>query len=486
MISINVVFVMAKLLRGHMQNNSKSVFLREQLAPALDQYLDVLTAGDLKGAVEIYERRLMPLEEHLLQNHRARISEALTLNYFNHDCNTSDVLECQEEMLDANVYLSGSSARGSIAAKAFILRRDLIEAFQLASLRLLNKHFLLWVEQSLADTFTAELEDGTKYQRPHVYGETYSLLELYSPQKSQADIAEAIDIVESVVNQFAAYSDYELPVNYPYALRRHVGTSLNKAMDRELHPSFYKFFGDGLSWGVMPLFRSTIQDRQFTAGKYADFHAYDKASLPIPTLKVAGEIAALKKQSNNQHLPNHPVGFCCYALAKQACLNDLQLIDKDANFVARSVCAYIAVSGQIHNQPASDVRNALEPVLAIRKDFKGSHAAAIIATSLAYYPESNLTTQLIHTLQMNHKFELDNLCVIEDANEEYHREWCFHFNNDEIAVNIVETMLEQGSSNAYLRSLWVSALLEKRTPRAEAIKNKRHAPYMSSTPTNSL
>ncbi|MFV7771646.1 hypothetical protein [Shewanella marisflavi] len=469
-----------------MQNNSKSVFLREQLAPALDLYLDVLAAGDLTGAEEIYESKLMPLEKRLMHNHHTKIFEALTLNYFNNDCNTSDVLKCQEEKLGSRVNLGGSSARGSIAAKAYTLRRDLIEADRLASLRLLNKHFLLWVEQTLVDTFPAQLEDGTTFQRSHVFGETYSLLELYSPQKSRGDIAEGIDIIDSVVNQFAAYSDYELPVNYPFALRRHVETSLNKAMDRELHPSFYEFFGDGLSWASKPLFKKVIKDREFASKKYADFHAYDKVSLPIPRLKVTGEIAAFKNTSNDLHLPNHPVGFSCYALAKQACLNDLPLTDKDADFVARSVCAYIAVSGQIHNQPASDVRNALEPVLAIRKDFKGSHAAAIIATSLAYYPESNLTTQLIHTLQMNHKFELDNLCVIEDANEEYHREWCFHFNNDEIAVNIVETMLEQGNNNAYLRSLWVSTLLENQIPRAASTKTEMTEFNLEFSPTNSL
>ncbi|MCZ4337694.1 hypothetical protein [Shewanella colwelliana] len=468
-----------------MQNTSKSVFLREQLAPALDLYLDVLAAGDSKGAGEIYESKLMPLEEQLMHDHRAKIFEVFTLNYFNYDCNTSDVLGCQEQMIDSDVYLGGSSAIGSLAGKAFTLRRDLIEDFKLDSLRVLHKHFLMWVDQKLVDTFTAKLEDGTKFQRSHVFGETYSLLELYSPQKSRGNIAEAIDIVESVLNQFAAYSDYELPVNYPLALRRHVETSLNRAMDRDLHPSFYEFFGDGLSWASKPLFRRAINEREFTLNKYADFHAYDRAGLTIPELKFSSEIAAFNNTSNNHHLSNHPAGFTCYALAKQTCLNDLPLADKDADFLARAVCGYIAVSG-LHKQAARDVINAVEQVLTARSDFLGSHVAAIIATSMVYYPESNLSTQLIHSLQRNHRLELDQLCVIADVNGENFRVWGFDFKNAVIGEKLRALMHGEGESNAYLRSQWVSTLLEKLVHRPVSTKNEMPELNLYSTPANSL
>ncbi|MCZ4337696.1 hypothetical protein [Shewanella colwelliana] len=442
------------------------VFLVETLGPSLERYLDSLARLEVTEAFDIYNNNIKPLESELLSISNARIYEALLLDVFHVTPEDGKVFPSQDlPNSDSLIY---QTSEDSVAGKAYRVRSDLIKANRPDLVHLLQQHFLLFIERELLEVHEVNGDEI-------LLAKKHSLLELYGPGESRE--AKSVHLLESLLERFIQYSEFETSETYPYAMRNQTKIGFDLVLKAKLSSEFIVEFGKGLGLPAKWFFKGSIDsyEEEYRHQRYPDCYIYDAVGVEIPAA------AALQAGQDDKAIPIHPLAKGGYALTAGIPLEQVFTGEEDTDHITKAISGYIVLSSKLEREPDS-VAKAVAPVLESNCEFTGNQMAAILTSAVVFFENTNLATRVCTLLQKNHSVSLDTLCEnLDDIDR-----WGLSFRYEKLQDEIYNVMAKEGSRNPYLHSLWVASLLQSQRPPDCTVESVPEAPNMSFDVNNSL
>ncbi len=441
--------------------NRDSDFLIEKLAPTVEHYLDALARLEVTEAFDTYNNNIKPLEPELLSISNARIYEALLLDVFHVAPDEGKGFPAQDlENSDSRIHQTSGE---SVAGKAYRVRRELIEANRPDLVHMLQNHFHLFVERELIET---HILNGDEF----LAARKYSLLELYGHEQSHENIANSVQALENTLQRFMRYSPFETSNHYPYMIRNQCMKAFQLLITRPISPAFFAEFGkklnDEAKWYCKEAMGAAEREQ-----KYPDCHLYDLVGSEIPTTSIL----------NQPDGSLHPFAKSSYALKTGESLEQICAGEEGTDRITKIISGYIALSRCL-NKDYQSVSKAVAPVLESNLSLKGNQITAILATAMVYFDNTDLASQICTMLQKYHSPSLDVLC---EQSDEIGR-WGLSFQKDDLRNELYEVMAQEGSKNAYLKSLWVAGMLQQQSPQDCILEAGHEGPSMSFDVNNSL